>query len=101
MERCGWGIVGRRFHRWRTRHPWAALRQPLNEGAKLNINSLDLSPDAQLQSRQRLLMIPGMDTEVADSILDWLDDDDERGNLALNPIGMFRRVAELALTSVQ
>ncbi len=57
--------------------PWASVRQPLNEGAKLNLNSLDLSPDAQLQSRQRLLMIPGMDTEVADSILDWLDDDDE------------------------
>ena len=57
--------------------PWHSLHQPLNEGAKLNINSLDLSADSQLQSRQRLLMIPGMDTEAADSILDWLDDDDD------------------------
>lgn len=57
--------------------PWGRIPHPINEGAKLNLNSLDLSLDAELRSRQRLMMIPGIDAEVADSILDWLDEDEE------------------------
>jgi len=47
-----------------------------NESNKLNINTLldeELS-DTELQDR--LLMLPGMTIEIADAILDWLDEDD-------------------------
>ena len=53
-----------------------------NESAKLNLNSLatsdeiTLSTGETLTARDRLLVIPGMTEMIADSILDWLDDDD-------------------------
>jgi hypothetical protein len=54
-----------------------------NESARLNINAL-LTTEQQAKSlgqqdvaRNLLLGLPGMTTEVADAILDWLDPDDE------------------------
>jgi len=48
-----------------------------NESAKLNLNTLIEDDDKENDTaRQRLLAIPGIDTAVADAILDWLDEDD-------------------------
>ena len=53
-----------------------------NESAKLNLNALLVSSatssDQQQAAdpRERLLVIPGMNEEVADAILDWIDEDD-------------------------
>lgn len=57
-----------------------------NESAKLHLNSLvaESSPAEELGSsaeetdtaRDRLMLVPGMNEEVADAILDWLDQDD-------------------------
>ncbi|MCA9232461.1 MAG: general secretion pathway protein GspK [Planctomycetales bacterium] len=48
-----------------------------NESAKLNLNTLVADDDEENDTaRERLLAIPGIDSEVADSILDWLDSDD-------------------------
>lgn len=48
-----------------------------DESAKLNLNVLlSLQTDEEAQ-RTRLMAVPGMSEEIADSILDWLDDDDE------------------------
>lgn len=46
------------------------------ESAKLNLNTLLEGDDADA-ARERLLALPGMTEETADSILDWLDEDDE------------------------
>ncbi|MDC0935513.1 type II secretion system protein GspK, partial [Pirellulales bacterium] len=46
-----------------------------NESAKLNVNSLIQETDP-MAGRRRLMALPGMETEIADAILDWLDDDD-------------------------
>lgn len=69
-----------------------------NESAKLNLNTLlddedssapsagqedstsqenSNSSESKVTPRDRLLMIPGMNEEVADAILDWLDEDDD------------------------
>ena len=49
-----------------------------NESARLNINALaansKLGEDGQ---REALMALPGMTEEIADSILDWIDEDDE------------------------
>ena len=48
-----------------------------NESAKLNLNTLIEDDDEDTDSaRERLLAIPGIDSSVADAILDWLDEDD-------------------------
>ncbi len=48
-----------------------------NESAKLNLNTLVEDDEEESNSaRERLLAIPGIDTAVADAILDWLDEDD-------------------------
>lgn len=47
-----------------------------NECSRLNLNSLDLSAEATLTSRRRLLVLPGMTRVTADSLLDWLDNDE-------------------------
>jgi hypothetical protein len=57
----------------------AGLRYGLeNESARINLNALLL---AELQgeegSRDQLLALPGMTEEIADAILDWIDEDDE------------------------
>ncbi len=51
---------------------------PLNECAKLNLNSLALDAANTLVSRQRLLAIPGMTAVAADSLLDWIDEDEHQ-----------------------
>jgi len=53
-----------------------------NESAKLNLNTLvtetdDGSDSTDTQSRERLLALPGMTEQIADAILDWLDEDDQ------------------------
>jgi DNA uptake protein ComE-like DNA-binding protein len=60
-----------------------------NESAKLNLNALDTSSsggggeqdenqdDPEDQARQRLMALPGMTEQIADAILDWLDEDEE------------------------
>lgn len=48
-----------------------------DESAKLNLNSLLTLQTDETEQRTRLMGVPGMSEEVADSILDWLDDDDE------------------------
>ena len=47
-----------------------------NESGKLNINSLPLQLSRADEARARLTALPGIDLRIADSILDWLDDDD-------------------------
>jgi type II secretory pathway component PulK len=50
-----------------------------NESAKLNLNVLLEDDDEETDTaRDRLLAIPGIDSEIADAILDWLDQDDEQ-----------------------
>jgi len=50
----------------------------VDESAKLNLNTLlsNESSDPE-EVRQRLLYLPNMTEDVADAILDWLDEDDE------------------------
>jgi DNA uptake protein ComE-like DNA-binding protein len=51
-----------------------------NESAKLNLNTLvaesDGGDDQEDESRERLLALPDMTEQIADAILDWLDEDD-------------------------
>ncbi|NOZ41389.1 MAG: hypothetical protein GXP24_14360, partial [Planctomycetes bacterium] len=53
-----------------------------NESAKLNLNTLLVEEDSSfsmsetITPQERLLLIPGMNEEVVDAILDWLDEDD-------------------------
>jgi len=49
----------------------------VDESAKLDINHLAVDEKGAKVSRQRLLAIPGMTEQASDSILDWLDEDDE------------------------
>lgn len=58
---------------------YSGLRYGLeNESAKLNLNVLIEDDDEEDDTaRQRLLAIPGIDSSIADAILDWLDEDDE------------------------
>ena len=46
-----------------------------NESAKLNINSLLANDEDEETARDRLTEIPGIDDEIADAILDWIDSD--------------------------
>lgn len=49
----------------------------MNESARLNLNTIfgyDLDEDTQ---RYMLLALPGMTDDIADAILDWIDEDDE------------------------
>ncbi len=49
-----------------------------NESAKLNVNALLLLEKRSSGAGKAFLMVlPGMTDEIADAILDWLDDDDE------------------------
>lgn len=49
-----------------------------NESAKLNLNTLLLLEKTSADAPKNLLMgLPGMTEEIADAILDWLDEDDE------------------------
>lgn len=70
---------------------YAGVRYGLeNESAKLNLNSLLVGEDSgglavaeassgeSLTPRDRLMLLPGMQEEIADAILDWLDEDDSQ-----------------------
>jgi DNA uptake protein ComE-like DNA-binding protein len=49
-----------------------------NESTKLNLNALLLADEQTEEGGRQLLMaLPGMTQDVADAILDWIDDDDE------------------------
>ena len=49
----------------------------INESSKLNVNELmDLDLE-EIEVREMLMGLPGMSEEIADSILDWLDEDDD------------------------
>ncbi|MBN1589792.1 MAG: general secretion pathway protein GspK [Pirellulales bacterium] len=48
------------------------------ESSKLNLNTLLTGSDTDATAaRERLMVLPGMTEEIADCILDWLDEDDE------------------------
>jgi DNA uptake protein ComE-like DNA-binding protein len=47
------------------------------ESAKLNLNTLGSQTSDATAARQRLMALPDMTEEIADGILDWLDEDDE------------------------
>ena len=49
----------------------------IDQSSKLNLNDLQLESKQAEKSRQRLMVLPGMTLQVADSILDWLDADHE------------------------
>ena len=48
-----------------------------NESGKLNVNSLPLEESRSWEARARLTALPGVDLKIADSILDWMDEDDD------------------------
>lgn len=48
-----------------------------DETMKLNLNTLLAQHEDLTEQRDRLMGVPGMSEETADSILDWLDEDDE------------------------
>lgn len=52
-----------------------------DESAKLNLNELLAQHEDETEQQTRLMTIPGMTQEVADSILDWLDEDEETRQL--------------------
>lgn len=49
---------------------------PFDECGRLNLNSLDLDEEKLIESRNRLMALPGVTETIADSILDWIDADD-------------------------
>jgi type II secretory pathway component PulK len=49
-----------------------------DESARLNLNSLMIADKIPNGARQLLMALPGMTEDVADAILDWLDEDDEQ-----------------------
>jgi type II secretory pathway component PulK len=49
-----------------------------DESARINLNTILMADSAQANGARTLLMgLPGMTEDVADSILDWIDTDDE------------------------
>jgi DNA uptake protein ComE-like DNA-binding protein len=48
-----------------------------DESGKLNINSVALAGGDETGTRERLMYIPGMTEDVADAILDWIDEDNQ------------------------
>ncbi len=47
-----------------------------NESAKINLNTLvAIDDEQQTRAREMLMFVPGMEQEIADAILDWIDDD--------------------------
>ena len=49
----------------------------IDESAKLNLNALPLEPHKRRVARKMLLALPAMTEQIADAILDWMDEDDE------------------------
>jgi DNA uptake protein ComE-like DNA-binding protein len=48
-----------------------------DESGKLNINSVATAGGDETATRERLMCIPGMTEDVADAILDWIDEDNQ------------------------
>lgn len=48
-----------------------------DESMRLNLNAILAQHEDETEQRTRLMSVPGMSEETADSILDWLDEDDE------------------------
>jgi hypothetical protein len=48
----------------------------LDESSKLDLNSLDLDEESAVYTRKRLLTLPSMTPQIADAILDWIDEDE-------------------------
>jgi type II secretory pathway component PulK len=48
-----------------------------DESGKLNINSVATSGGDETATRERLMYIPGMTEDIADAILDWIDEDNQ------------------------
>lgn len=48
-----------------------------DESGKLNINSVAMAGGDETAMRDRLMFIPGMTEDVADAILDWIDEDNQ------------------------
>lgn len=62
------------------------LRQPelgltrfgiVDESSKLNLNTLLEGDQDEEELRDRLMLLPEMTIEIADALLDWIDDDEE------------------------
>ena len=81
-----------------------------SESAKLNIHSLDLSYGSETISRARLTSIPHMTPQMADSLLDWIDTDNnprafgaemssyiEQGRSSIPMNQPFRHISDLLL----
>lgn len=49
----------------------------VDESSKLNLNSLPLDKRKQRQARRMLMGLPGMTLQMADAILDFIDEDEE------------------------
>lgn len=49
----------------------------VNESSRLNLNTLAEEGMSEETARERLMFIPGMTEDIADSILDWIDADDD------------------------
>jgi hypothetical protein len=53
----------------------------IDESAKLNLNAISSFGLDEEQSAAMLINVPGMTDEIADAILDWIDEDDEQRSL--------------------
>src|SRR5690606_8014740 len=49
----------------------------MNESARLNLNAIVNFDLDEIEQREILMALPGMTEQIADSILDWIDPDDE------------------------
>lgn len=50
----------------------------IDESGKLNVNAILTFELDEIQSREMLMWLPDMTEDVADSILDWIDEDEEQ-----------------------
>ncbi len=62
---------------------WDSIRQSwmpgvMDESIKLNLNTLPLEKVYAPEARRMLMCLPGVDISLADSILDWMDQDEDR-----------------------
>ncbi len=62
-------------------YPTATAEQTVNgladESGKLNLNSILTTAISDTEAKERLMQIPGVSDLIADSLLDWVDEDDE------------------------
>ena len=65
------------FHQAVDEEEVVVVAGPLNESAKINLNSLGLNGLNPERERQQLMVLPGMTPQLADCILDWIDPDQQ------------------------